>query len=386
MITLKRSREEIRARYRRAFQASGFNTSDSIVSELIEALVGAIETDYTNVYALENNVRLDTASDSFLDSYGVWLDEPRQSTSFAQVNDLRTISIFLRDSNGRTLPGVAVTTTGNGIPIERGTALLDADNRVIMRTTQTVELVGEKVYVKAVAVDPTVTFIPANTIKTLQLDLASNQDIDQGLLGSFFLGADNERDIVNQAVSADTNTYRFILQEKAASVNLSNDRKINTVFDNLKVRNFKLRRLNPGSTSMTLYVETINVETDSLVLTELQQQLLNIMPEGTDIRVRPFVYSTLSASFRISASANVDGDTAREFFKELFITAVNTAPSGVQINFDTLVRNIITSRQDIRAAEFDSLLINGRSLANNVYRANEIERVFAYPNTVSYKV
>lgn len=386
MIVLKRSREDIRENMEQAFQANGFTTSDGITREFIDANSEIQEVDYLSIYDLENNVRIDTANDDFLDNYGILLDEPRESQSFAKVDDLQTISLFLADAEGNIVAGNRITTNGQGLPIEKGTLLLDSNGVAIMRTLHTVELIEEEVFVKAIAISSDTSIIQSGDLELAQVDLESNPLVDPNLIGNLFLGCVNNRTIENQVINADEDTYRFVLQEKARSVNLPNEDKIRTVFDNLSVRNFVIKRINPASTSIVVYVETRNVETDTLVLQEVQQQLRNILPEGTDIRVRPFVISRLAMGLRISAAPEVEPLTAREVFREDLITTVNNLDAGTFINFDSLILQLQQENPDIRNVDIDFISINGRKLENNSYRPRDIEKVFAFPQSIAYRV
>ena len=292
MIVFKRSRNDIRTALIRAASVQGLDTSDGITREIVDSQTGFLESDYIDIYALERNTRIDTAENTFLDNYGLLLDEPRAAVTFAKVDDLQTISLFLRSpSTGNRAKGAAITLDGGPLIIEKGTELIDSGRNVVMRTLHTVELNDFKVYVKAIAVRPGPLTLGIGAISGTLFDVRSNALVDQNLAGDLVLAASNEVQVSAGSIVADEETYRFILQEKARSVNLSNLNKINTLMDNLEIRKFEIDTVNPASTSFVIYIETKNVETDSLVIEEVRAQLENILPYGTDVRVRPFVQS-----------------------------------------------------------------------------------------------
>jgi hypothetical protein len=345
-----------------------------------------MESDYLDIYAMEKNTRIDTAEDGFLDNYGLLLDEPRTSQSFAQVVDLKTIALFLKSASGRRARGNQLTVDGGPLVIEKGTLLLDATGTPRMKTSHTVELTNQKVYVKAIAINSGSLSLPANTLSLCLFDLRSSSIVDQNLVGDFVLGCTNEVDISSSSRQADTETYRFILQEKAASVNLASDRKINTIMDNLQVKKFVIDRINSSSTSFVIYVETRNVETDSLVLDEIKAQLESILPKGTDVRVRPFVYSTLAVSLKITVEDDSAPGTVKELFKQNYITRLNLIDGGTTINLGSILTDTINVTTGVKNADYDKILINGRTFTNASYTPKSIEKLFVYPTTLSYRV
>lgn len=386
MIVYKRTRNDIRSSLIRATNTQGLDVSQGIAREIVDLNTGFMESDYLDIYAMERNTRIDTAEDAFLDNYGLLLDEPRSSQSFAQVVDLKTIAIFLKSASGRRARGNQLTVDGGPIPIEKGTLLLDASGTPRMKTSHTVELTNQKVYVKAIAVNSGSLNLPTNTLSLCLFDLRSSSIVDQNLVGDFVLGCTNEVDISSSSRQADTETYRFILQEKAASVNLSSDRKINTIMDNLQVKKFVIDRINSSSTSFVVYVETRNVETDSLVLDEIKAQLESILPKGTDVRVRPFVYSTLAVSLKITVEDDSAPGTIKEQFKQNYITRLNLIDGGTPINFSAILTDTINVTTGVKNADYDRVIINGRTFTNATYTPKNIEKLFVYPTTLSYRV
>lgn len=386
MIVFKRTRNDIRSSLVRATNTQGLDVSQGIAREIIDLNTGFMESDYLDIYAMEKNTRIDTAEDAFLDNYGLLLDEPRTSQSFAQVVDLKTIALFLKSASGRRARGNQLTVDGGPLVIEKGTLLLDAAGTPRMKTSHTVELTNQKVYVKAIAVNSGSLSLPANTLSLCLFDLRASSIVDQNLVGDFVLGCTNEVDVSSSSRQADTETYRFILQEKAASVNLSSDRKINTIMDNLQVKKFVIDRINSSSTSFVIYVETRNVETDSLVLDEIKAQLESILPKGTDVRVRPFVYSTLAVSLKITVEDDSAPGTIKDLFKQNYITRLNLIDGGTPVNLSAVLTDTINVTTGVKNADYDRVLINGRTFTNASYTPRNIEKLFVYPTTLSYRV
>jgi hypothetical protein len=386
LIVFKRTRNDIRSSLVRATNTQGLDVSQGIAREIVDLNTGFMESDYLDIYAMEKNTRIDTAEDGFLDNYGLLLDEPRTSQSFAQVVDLKTIALFLKSASGRRARGNQLTVDGGPLVIEKGTLLLDATGTPRMKTSHTVELTNQKVYVKAIAINSGSLSLPANTLSLCLFDLRSSSIVDQNLVGDFVLGCTNEVDISSSSRQADTETYRFILQEKAASVNLASDRKINTIMDNLQVKKFVIDRINSSSTSFVIYVETRNVETDSLVLDEIKAQLESILPKGTDVRVRPFVYSTLAVSLKITVEDDSAPGTVKELFKQNYITRLNLIDGGTTINLGSILTDTINVTTGVKNADYDKILINGRTFTNASYTPKSIEKLFVYPTTLSYRV
>ena len=255
-----------------------------------------------------------------------------------------------------------------------------------MRTLHTVELNDFKVYVKAIAVRPGPLTLGIGAISGTLFDVRSNALVDQNLAGDLVLAASNEVQVSAGSIVADEETYRFILQEKARSVNLSNLNKINTLMDNLEIRKFEIDTVNPASTSFVIYIETKNVETDSLVIEEVRAQLENILPYGTDVRVRPFVQSKVVASLKITVAVDADTASVKEIFRRNFVTAVNLVQGGTPLDFQGILALVTNNTTGVTNVEYDSLSLNGRKLTQNVYNPRKIEKVFAFPETVSYRV
>lgn len=386
MIVLKRNRDQINTALENAFLVSGISNSSGLAKELYDVAGGLLDVDYINLYALERNTRIDTCTNQFLDVYGLFFDEPRSSQSFAKVETLDNVSIFLTNIAGNTKRGREVTLNGEGIIIPKGTALLDRSNRPLFYTTESVVLSEERVFVKCIAASTNVTFVGSSSLAGVQLDLLSDSSIDSNLLSGYTLGCNNASDITVVNKDADETTYRFVLYSKGQSVNLISSDKLNTILDNLEVVQIVAEKNNPASSGIVVYVETKNVETDSLVLEEVAAQLSRIFPEGTYISARPFIYSTLSLSLRISTAAGFDDLTVRDNFKRTLINNINLQRSTITYNFTNLINQTKTEVAGVSFVNIDYIGINGKKLLDQVYTAKNIEKLFAYPSTVSYKI
>lgn len=386
MIVLKRNRDQINTALENAFLVSGLSISSGLAKELYETIGGLLDTEYVNLYALEKNTRIDTCNNSFLDVYGLFFDEPRISQSYARVETLNNVSIFLVNSSGSRKKGKEVTLNGEGIPIPKGTALVDRSNNVLFYTSESVLLTEELVYVKCIAANQNVNYVATGTLVGAQIDLLSNDAIDPNLLSGYGLGCNNESEISISKINADETTYRFTLYSKGQSVNLISNDKINTLLDNLEVVQLIVDKSNIASSGVVVYVETKNIETDSLVLQEVAAQLKNIFPEGTYISTRPFIYSTLHLSLRISTVPGFDDLTIRENFKKALITNINVQKSTTPYNFNNIINQTKNEVENVSAVSIDYIGINGKKLLDQVYVSKNIEKLFAYSSTVSYKI
>ena len=365
---------------------NGISLNDTIGKELVTTSVDSLELEYSSYYEFAKNTRIDTADNIFLDSYGLLLDEPRDSASFGYVNDLETVSIFLLNGAGRTISGKNLTSDGKGILIEKGTILKDKNGSPVLKTLTSVYLTDTRVYVNAVALNPGSFYLPVNGLAGVDLDIRNITNVSPSLVSDFNLMCNNEKEITNGTESADPNTYRFVLQEKGHSVNLANLRKLNTLLDNLNLRKMVVERGNRNSTTLVVYIESKNIELDEILIEEIKNQIETIFPYATDIRVRTFIYTTVSANLKITVNPLFDTPATREDFKQVFVRELIALEGGVPVNFTNFINNLKREDSRILGVDFEELLINNRSLSSNLYQTKKIEKLIAYPSTISYKI
>ena len=386
MIVVRRNRTDITEKLNRVLMTNGISLNDTIGKELVTTSVDSLELEYSSYYEFAKNTRIDTADNIFLDSYGLLLDEPRDSASFGYVNDLETVSIFLLNGAGRTISGKNLTSDGKGILIEKGTILKDKNGSPVLKTLTSVYLTDTRVYVNAVALNPGSFYLPVNGLAGVDLDIRNITNVSPSLVSDFNLMCNNEKEITNGTESADPNTYRFVLQEKGHSVNLANLRKLNTLLDNLNLRKMVVDRGNRNSTTLVVYIESKNIELDEILIEEIRNQIETIFPYATDIRVRTFIYTTVSANLKITVNPLFDTPATREDFKQVFVRELIALEGGVPVNFTNFINNLKREDSRILGVDFEELLINNRSLSSNLYQTKKIEKLIAYPSTISYKI
>jgi hypothetical protein len=385
MIVNKRSLEAIKARIQQPFIVSGFDPNDSVLSEIIGAIVEALGTHYSDIYSLENNTKITTASIDYLENhYGVILDEPRSSISYIDVNDLSSIYITLiRGEDEARIPARSITRDGEGILIPKNTPILSKTFTPLMVTKNSVKMVEDTIYITATAIDRSVSYIPANSLAFLEFDLAAVPNINPSLISNVSLRVRNIIDLKTETTEADVGTYRYVLQQKAASINLTNDAKLSTIFDILSIRNYHIDRINYGSTSMVVYIDTTSYENEDAVITQVDRHISEVL-YGVDIRVRPFIKRYAAPRYKITYQ---NSDLARETKNEIastFSNIINATSPGSTIDFNTVTEELKTRVKNIGAIELDKLFIDGKELSTTTYRVSNIERIVSIPEQVVF--
>lgn len=380
MIVNKRSLEAVQAKIQQPFVISGFDPNDGVLSEMIGSIVEALGSRYSDIYSLGNNTKITTASMDYLENhYGVILDEPRSSISYIDVNDLTSIYItLLRGEEQTPIPARSITRDGEGILIPKNTPILSNTLTPMMLTKNSVRMVEDTIYITATAIDRSVSYIPADTLASLEFDLATVANINPALIGNVSLRVRNIVELSTQSNNADADTYRYVLQQKAASVNLTNDAKLSTVFDILTIRNYHIDRINLGSTSMVVYIDTTSYENEDIVLSQVDRHITALL-YGVDIRVRPFIKRYVAPRYKITyINSDLAGET-RNQISSVFSNIINATSPGASVNFATVTEELKAQITNVSGIELDKIFIDGKELLSTAYQVSNVERLISLP-------
>lgn len=390
-LEFRRTPDQLRDELIRIANQAGFRRLDRFIGGLIDVLVDTYAPAYETLEDLEDQVRIDTASDEFLDSWGSLLDELRSTT--VRLESLALDNTFITTNTGQ--PVNSLTLGGVPLQIPSGSLILDENNAPLLRVLDTTTFNNERAFVRVVGARTDIDRIAPGTYQmdgTLQDYVLGRSSGAVGesrvILNDAELVATIQREIVGQAPALDDEEFRFILLSKARALNLANRDRVNTLLRNPDIARFVIREFTDGSSSVNAYIEPTRVVLDKALELATDVQLQRTLPYGTQVRTGRMVLSRVGLDYRISIQASAPINQKNEIIaqvKTVIKDFINALDSGTEINFDDL----ITEAQGVANVGdvlLDNIRINGRSILTSRYRMRDIEKLFINEASISIEV
>lgn len=384
-LQFKRTPDEVQKQLVDRAAEHGFTRLDRFIGALIQVFSDVYADLYQQIYDLEPQTRIDTATGEFLDGWGVVHDVNR--VFIAEGKDLSFDNVSITTSNGDAITNY--TLGGRPLVLPSGIKILQ-DGVPVLRTLDTSIMTGNRVFVRVISEPGVGAAVPAGTYsidvspEALSV-VGETEDLPpQRVINPPALVANVAKEISVESSTADDNLYRFVLYSKAKANNQHNKDAINTILGNPEIVRFVIKEFSSGSSSYTVYIEpTTGILTDALRLA-VKQTLERMSPMGTVVRAAPMIgsYVQIRADITMADSVLVAArDGLKAEVEDALQAAVNATRSGSTAVIDSW-RQAGMNVQGITSIKLTQVRINGRLIEDPIYPQRDIEFLFANERSV----
>lgn len=384
-LQFKRTPDEVQKQLVDRAAEHGYTRLDRFIGALIQVFSDVYADLYQQIYDLEPQTRIDTASGEFLDGWGIVHDVNR--VFIAEGKDLSFENVSIATGNGDAITNY--TLGGRPIVIPSGVKILQ-DGVPVLRTLDTSIMTGNRVFVRVIAEPGIGASVPVGAYpidvspESLSL-VGETEDLPpQRVINPPALIANVSKEITVESSTADDNLYRFVLYSKAKANNQHNKDAINTILGNPEIVRFVIKEFTSGSSSYTVYIEpTTGILTDALRLA-VKQTLERMSPMGTVVRAAPMIgsYVQIRADITLADSVLVAArDTLKAEVEDALQAAVNATRSGSTAVLDSWRQSGINI-QGVTSVKLTEVRVNGRLIEDPIYAQRDIEFLFANERSV----
>lgn len=331
--------------------------SAPFLGAFIDAIARASASDFARVYELAANVDIATATGSYLDRWGSIMGEKRTTRSYAADLSLDNVEVYLDPE----VTAGTITTDGGGIDIPEGMTITDDEGSVEFFIVEAARIRPTRgsCFVKVVASDPGISYVAANQLATISLALSDVENINAGYVGTYALRVRNARSISGGTSLADDELYRYILQQRGASMGLFNDAKINTVMDVETVASIHVDEYIGG---INVYVETTEWSVQSLVVEYARALLREMRPRGLPVNVYGPYLPRLNWQIDLTLVDPALQVATHETFKASIVDQVSMVRMGSSIDLDATIATALAAAGNITDVRVRAIRKNARSV------------------------
>lgn len=360
LVTFERT-NEISNALSKVLSNSGYVdiSGSPFLGAIVRALQAALDTEYTKLYEIAQNVDLGRATGEYLDRWGQFLNEPRASLSYATDMSLSNVRIYISPTvNARQL-----TIHGDGISIPAGTGLTNDDHTIVCETLDDVYIRPDRndAYCRIICTTPGAIDIPAGTLTTASITLSDISNVLPSAIASYTLTCTNNYPIRDGSEQATDDDYRYVLLQKAQSIGIFNENTVRSVLDITDIVRISIQEYRGGA---SIFVETKNIQNVDAVVHTIETNLRQQRSLGLCIHVYPPIIRYFTATVKLILKNSDPTNQTNEQFNKDFVTAVNTLPMGSAIDFEQIVQEIARDSAHITSAHIISASYGGRVMVN----------------------
>lgn len=370
-IEFKRSREDIEADLFRLCEEYGLIRTDRFVSGLVTPIVDVIVNNFSSVYDLENQSRIDTATDEWLASWA------RIHGQDIQINeggsDLSFDNVHLATSNNR--PVVSYTPNSEPLFLQQGIKALTSDGREVLSTIDPVLMSGSKAYTRVVT-PPGLTVTVAPGIYATNIDLRTFAIPNLTEVPNLVMVV--QRPITSVQTTLSDDELRAIIYDRARSRNKANNAAVRTVLQFSDVAKVIMKTFNSGSSSLSVYIEPRVGIMNNAMAARIRAYLEELLPIGTRINIGRMVGSIVEAQLKMKLPNGFpvsEIDSLKQNVQGSFISALGNQASGSYVNFEAII-SAIMEEFDLPSLKPMAIKVNGRKAAFAGYSCRDIEFLY----------
>lgn len=327
------------------------------LGSIVSAIQDALMTEYGKVYDIADNVDIGRASGRYLDRWGAFHAEDRATLSYASDLTLGNCYAYLDP----TVTAGEITTLGDGLTItnmtftdDAGTVSFEALDEVYLRPERS------KVYCRVVCTTPGAIEVSPGQITKVNVTLSDFDNVLPSAIGTYTLKGTNTYSISGGAESATDADYKYILLQKAQSIGLFNEAKVNTLMDNIEVVNLSIQEYRGGA---NVYIESRTIENVDSVVATLRTALKQYRNLGLCVNIYAPIIRYFTGDITTVLIREDPDRTIREQLNSDFCDAVNAVSMGSNVDLQTILNNVVDSTSEVTAARVAKGSIAGRSLA-----------------------
>jgi len=332
-------------------------TASPFLGSIVKAIQDALATEYGKMYDIANNVDIGRAEGEYLDRWGRFLNEPRESLTYAMDLSLTNTLVYLYP----TVTARELTILGDGIPIPSGTQLSNDDSTIVFETLDDIYIRPDRdsAFCRVICATPGAIEVAPGMLSKVGLSLTEISNVMPSAAVNYMLLCENRSTITGGAEMASDDDYRFILLKKANSIGLFNEEKINSVMDVVEVVRISVQEYRGGA---NVYIETKNVQNADAVVQTIRTGLKQYRSLGLCVNAYPPIFKYFSGNIKLALKIEDPTNAIKQKFTSDFVNAVNATPMGSNANLESILTNVVRSSPNVQAAKFVSGSYGGRSL------------------------
>jgi hypothetical protein len=236
----------------RLLTESGFVSPEqgTFIGQFVDSIKRAFAYDYGQLYEIPKNVDIGTATGKYLDRFGHVMGEPRESLTYARIDELSNLEISIYPA----VVAGSITTDGRSISIPLGTSIRSEDGSISFSTTREFSIRSNRssAFVQAVSDIPGAIYVPEGRLNVIDLSLADIQNVSPVFRESHRLVVTNRSSIGGGSEPASDETYRYTLLQRSQSIGLFNDATVMSLMDINDIVRIHLQKYYGG---VNVYIE-----------------------------------------------------------------------------------------------------------------------------------
>lgn len=378
-LELKRSRTDIETDLYGIAQEYGFSRTDRFIGSLITVIIDQLEENFTQLYDLEPQSRIDTATDEWLASWG---KVHGQSADIQEGGeDLSFDNVYIGTSDGRAV--TEFTLNAQPLFFPAGISIRNTDGREILVSLDNIELSGDRAFVRVSVPSGLNVSVSPGTYTT---DVSLRDYAIRGLTEVPELVAVVQRPIISRALTLSDDDLRAIIFDRARSRNKANGAAVRTTLQLSEVAKVISKNFNSGSSSLSIYVEPRLGLLSSPLAARIRGYLEDLLPNGTRINISPMIGSLAEFVLKIKLPDGFktsEVDDLKTRIKGRTVSLLGQTNSGDSVDFQNLL-NAIKDEESLASINVIDAKVNGKRVALSSYSCRDIE--FLYTDELRVEV
>lgn len=370
-LELKRTEDQVREELYTIVEEYGLVRTDRFIGGLVDTIVSNLYNSFSTVYDLEQQSRIDTATDEWLES---WARIHGQETLVNQGGeDLSFENVYLGTSNGEAVSRYMAESGELFLPA--GATARTPDGRELFTTLDNLLFSGSRAFTRVALPAGVSTTISPGTYET---NISFRDYAIRGLNEVPEIVAVVQSPITAIQRSLTEDELRALIFDRALSRNKANRATIRTSLQLGDVARVIVNNFNSGSSSVNIFVEpTLGLLSPALEA-RLRSYLESVLPDGTRVNIGRMVGSLASFKLKVKLPDDVQSaeiETILNNVKQEFIAGVNSTNSGTNVDFDSIARTANDTAGTLSVSVIETR-VNGRRIALSNYVNRDIEFIF----------
>lgn len=329
------------------------------LGSIVNTLKAAIDIDFEKIYKISDNVDIGRAEGEYLSRWSDFLDESIEAPSYAMDLSLSNVSISLDPE----VNAGELTSDGTGITIPKDTLITDDNGLIEVRTLDEIYIRPDrnKAYTRVIATRTGKIYIPIGILSNVDYSLSLVSNILPAVINSYSLSANNIEEISGGNNVASESTFRYILQQKAKSIGLFNENRVNTLLDIEDVISVMIQEYTGG---VNIYIDTSNKEVTNIIVENARALMHGNKSLGQSVQLYPPIDKRLKIRIQMEVKNSDYLVSSQNTFKTDLSNALNDFKMGDSIPIKDITKDISDADSNIVGTRILEMSCEGRILVS----------------------
>ena len=326
------------------------------LGSIIGAIQSALLTEYGKLYNIADNIDIGQASGEYLDRWGRFHNETRETVSYASDLTLTNCSVYLDP----TITAGEITILGDGIVLNNVT-MSNASKTLVFEALDQLYIRPDRseTFARVVCTTPGAVQISAGDLTQLSVNLTDISNVVPSLAATYSLKCRNRVGISSGTEMATETDYRYVIMKKAESVGLFNEAKVHSVMDATEVVKIIIDEYRGGA---NVFIETRNIQNVEAVVAVIRTALRQYRSLGYCINVYAPLVRYLTGVIKLSLKTEDPTGLTQSSFLSDFCTLVNNTEMGGSIDLSSCLSSVMTNYPVVTGSRIVSAAYAGRSM------------------------